>query len=377
MSRVKEIIGISEKELIKLSQEDRQKLIRKREDKNGRPNLYFVNLKNNKQTKIGNFTTFSINELLSFMNGELEILSDSSTVKDPSRITILTSVDIGQLQATMKTQDCCMVQIASNFNCLEVPTQYSNPQSGNFIENYSRDRTQGPAASFGPLSASIYRAHFSMPNYMPQTLNIEQVNTGQINLLEELSPWFNVVNGKLLINSKHLKEIDEAIDFDALQFRDFYKNVKFGLHTGCPVLYDRYGNISKEDLTSRTEDSNTNLNSGTEFKFDEVDQVLVSTINYNNYKNSDYPIIDNISEMLLQAAYEGTYLAAQLRKTKNLYLTLIGGGAFSNHIDYIIKAIQNAHNKYARICYDLENVYLCLYDSENSYLFKTIHSELF
>ena len=350
MSRVEEIIGITEKELIKLSQEDRQKLIRKKEYKNGQPNLYFVNLENNKQIKIGNFTTFSINELLSFMNGELEILLNSPKNKNPLRITILTSVDIGQLQATMKTQDRCMVQIASNFNCLEVPTQYSNPQSGNFVENYSRDRTQGPAASFGPLSASIYRAHFCMPNYMPQTLNTE------INLLEELSSCFNVVNGKLLINSIQLKIIDDLIDFDALQFRDFYKNVKIGLHTECPVLYDRTGKLKIPE---------------------EVDQVLVSTINYNNYKTSDYPIIDNISEMLLQAAYEGTYLAAQLRKTKNLYLTLIGGGAFSNHIDYIIKAIQNAHNKYASRCVDLENVYLCLYDSENSYLFKQIQAELF
>lgn len=374
MSRVEDIIGISERKLVVLPQKEREKLIKeKTNQRTGQTNLYFRNPKTKNDIKIGNFSTISINELDSFMNDELEIATKSSRKTNENvEITILTGVDIGQLQATMKTNQRCMVQIASNFNCLEVPTQYSNPQSGNLVENYSRDKTQGPAASFGPLSASLYRAHFSMPNYTPQTLdthiNTEQINQSQINLLEHLPSWFNVVNGKLLINSLDLKKIDNIIDFDALQFMELYKEVQIGLHTECPILYDRNGKITntntKEDLS---EDK---------FSFEEVDQVLVSTINYNNYTNEDTGVIDNISEMLLQAAYEGTYLAAKMRKTKNLYLTLIGGGAFSNHIEYIIKAIKNTHNKYAYQCVDLENVYLCLYDSNESYLFKAIESEL-
>lgn len=80
------------------------------------------------------------------------------------------NIDIGKLQGLLKTKDKAIVQVASNFNCLEVSSRYSAPNSGNLTEYAHTDSTQEPAASFGPLAAYIYRAHFSLENFNGQTL---------------------------------------------------------------------------------------------------------------------------------------------------------------------------------------------------------------
>lgn len=53
------------------------------------------------------------------------------------------------------------------------------------------------------------------------------------------------------------------------------------------------------------------------------------------------------SSMVLRAAYRGTYMAAVLRKTTVLHLTMIGGGVFKNDIEKIVRRIYEAHLEYA------------------------------
>ena len=65
-----------------------------------------------------------------------------------------------------------------------------------------------------------------------------------------------------------------------------------------------------------------------------IDQIFVAALN----RNAPLPYSQHLqrkTQFLLRAAYEGTYLAANLRKTQHLVLTLVGGGVFGNPIEEI------------------------------------------
>merc|ERR1712012_1243380 len=48
----------------------------------------------------------------------------AATEKPRTDLVVRDGVDIGNLQATLRTEDQAMVQIASNFNCLEVVSRF-------------------------------------------------------------------------------------------------------------------------------------------------------------------------------------------------------------------------------------------------------------
>jgi hypothetical protein len=50
--------------------------------------------------------------------------------------------------------------------------------------------------------------------------------------------------------------------------------------------------------------------------------------------------------MLLEKAYEGTYLSAIITQAPTLILTLIGGGVFNNSLSLIIEIIMKTHDTY-------------------------------
>ena len=71
------------------------------------------------------------------------------------------------------------------------------------------------------------------------------------------------------------------------------------------------------------------------------------------------------TQLLLRAAYEGSYLAAIKSGSKRLVLTLVGGGSFSNPIMLILDAIAHAHATWAghpQSC--LEEVILPIYPTK-------------
>ena len=56
---------------------------------------------------------------------------------------------------------------------------------------------------------------------------------------------------------------------------------------------------------------------------------------------------DHVFATLLNAAYEGTYACAVIRQSRQLVLTLIGGGCFNNPPALIAAAIARAHARWA------------------------------
>lgn len=342
-SRVEFLIGIKESELVKLDSDSRSEFI------NGNT---FINNKTYQPTPIGKFSTLSLNELR-------QLLSDEKKDQDKSDknsqlcfsvnhcpLEVWENVDIGELQSRIKTTDRAMVQVASNFNCLEVPSKYIPPHYGNLIEKAHRDSTQGPAACFGPLAAYLYRAHF----YEFLDGSIGQTGEQQINLLEDVSNYFGEPpNGKLELKGDEddIESVDDVTPF-----------IKIGLHYDAAIIFGR---------------EKSGLNYSIDKPYPLVDQVFSASINLNDYgkKTSKHNLI-KICRTLLRSAYESIYLAAIQRERNILYLTLIGGGVFSNPISIILEEIVRAHKLYAdhpKSC--LKKVILCIY-GENLKIVKTV-----
>jgi len=207
-----------------------------------------------------------------------------------------------------------MYLVASNFNCLECGSFYTNPYNGHHLEGLMTDCTQGPSASAGAGHGAILR------------LSINRHNP--INLLDSLK--IKLRNGKLECPEKPI-----SVN---------YKNIKIGLHTDVKACYYR-----------------------TNYKFKyrpngpEIDQVFTSTLICRRNSNSSV-------DSFLKAAYYGVYMAAAIRKSLKLVLTLIGGGSFANSRARIVKALMDAHNKYNIYLPDKCEVVLPIYDVNPSKL---------
>ena len=319
-SRVKSIIGITESDLVKLGSEERLEYICADS---------FVHSFDYHVTPIGQFQTVKLADLKELVGD-----NDNSELKCP--LEVKDAIDVGVLQSTLKSSDKTMVQVASNFNCLEVPSRYSFPDCGDLVEEAHTDCTQGPAACFGPLAAYLYRAHF---------YDGGQIGNKQVNLLRNTASFFGTpINGKLTLDGSE-KSIGNTNDVADL--------VEVGLHTNAAIIFGRNEN-------------------GLNYELDEpypiIDQIFSASINLNDYgKKTSKDNLTKINRTLLRAAYESAYLAAIYRKRKVLYLTLVGGGVFGNPIPMILEEIVRAHKCYTNNSNsELRRVVLCIYEEGTS-----------
>lgn len=282
---------------------------------------------NDKYKKVngGNFDTYTISELNSMVNLGSAIANANTCVNNTKQLPILhiyvrkpgnrsdMYYDTSSLQRIIESDVPPMFQVASNFNCHENASQHTNLFSGQYLTNLMEDSTQGPCASAGAGAGAIKR--------------LEYHHIKPIQLLEFTDA--TVVNGKLT-------KVGKDLDLNRIQI---------GLHTDMTANYDR-SEFAK--CIFYPEDSPL------------IDQVFTSTIALD--KGRIHQLHQNAMDVLLGAAYAGTYLSAIHRGTKKLVLTMIGGGVFNNPLDRIISSMAHAHVQYAPHS-NLEEVILPLYDS--------------
>jgi len=315
--RVKSIIGITEEELVK--SDSPEKFI-------DRKALVFINEENNKQYPCGSFQTHTVSELRELVAG----LEDQKTIE--CKFEVLEGIDIG----AYRVNDKSMVQVASNFNCLEVPSRSYNIKSGFFVDKLHMDSTQGPAASFGPLAGALYRAHF-----IPE-----------INLLKNVEQYLGEsINGKITLNGN-----EELIQGDSL-IDTISDNVMAGIHTGLQVLYNRSGEVDKPYG---------------------INQIFNASINLNDYgKRTSMNNLIKIMRSTLRATYESAILGAIANKCEYLYLTLVGGGVFGNPLEIILDELGRSYNKWANCKKStLKCVYLCTYTKSETQKVNVILKKL-
>lgn len=227
-----------------------------------------------------------------------------------------------------------LFQVASQFNLLEMTGPTVTPESG--VTGYYSDKTQGPACAIACGAGLIYRNYFvPLDGEHGQTANrqlnmldhfetalLEQVNavTGQ----NFTSLWL-MKNGYALPSEKQLIAINTTLSTLTTTEQSLLLNtIKIGVQYNSDVTIKNAQHA--------------------------VSQAYCSAMPV-AYSSSQNPVLwQPLASLILQAAYQATLAAAVINASKTgkktVYLTLLGGGVFGNKIDWIIKAIAQALDKY-------------------------------
>jgi len=232
-------------------------------------------------------------------------------------------------------------QVASQFNLLEMVSPEVTPESG--VGRYEGDHTQGPACAVACGAGTIYRNYF-----VPVRSQIGQSEINQIDCLEEIGKYLENKNGRLwkmrngyaLATEEGLIEITQRLLESSEAERDQLRSLlRVGLQWDTQVTLDNCQH--------------------------HVSQVYCSAMPV-AYSRHSPELGESFARLILEGAYEATFCAAILNKRQtgnnNLFLTLLGGGAFGNRLTWIIPAIERSLDLYKK--YGL-NVAIVSYRSSN------------
>ena len=267
----------------------------------------------------------------------LEELREQSDLMEKYCSKIAVSEIVGDIQSFHKdiSNSNSIIQVASQFNLLEMASPNRTPEDG--VGIYEYDATQGPACAVSCGAGTIYRNYFA--NVDGQ---IGQTSTRQIDCLNEIgielendkhNHW-EMKNGYALASRDGLKNISKQI---RAKSKNDYEYLKGKLRIG--IQWDSEVTISK----------NKNL----------ITQVYCSALPV-AYSQIEEELWRDFAKMILEATYEATLYVAlkNYERTKNnkVFLTLIGGGAFGNEKEWIFSAIRKSIIKFSKTPLDIKIV---------------------
>lgn len=225
-----------------------------------------------------------------------------------------------------------LFQVASQFNLLEMVSPSVTPEDG--IGIYEHDRTQGPACAIAAGAGTIYRNYFAIVN--GQT---GQSATNQIDCLADIGAALGNTNGRLW----------EMRNGYALASRSGLVEIANRLQSLNESEIDRLRALLRIGIQWNTQ---VTLNDSRHT----VSQAYCSALPV-AYSHSPRDLWAAFARLVLEAAYEATISTAILNATNNgsnrLFLTLLGGGAFGNDTDWIIRGIERALTLYKDVELDV------------------------
>lgn len=225
-----------------------------------------------------------------------------------------------------------LFQVASQFNLLEMVSPDVTPDHG--VGIYEHDHTQGPACAMAAGAGTIYRNYFADVN--GQT---GQSARHQIDCLADLGFALGNTEGRLwemrngypLASQAGLVEISERL-----------KSADEGQRDGWRRLL-RIGIQWRTQVTLR---DCRHL----------VSQVYGSALPV-AYSRHASNLWAPLARLILEASYEATICTAILNSVQHgsnrVFLTLLGGGAFGNETDWILRGIERALNLYRHVDLDV------------------------
>ena len=213
------------------------------------------------------------------------------------------------------------------FNLLEMVSPNVTPEDG--VGRYQDDPTQGPACAIAAGAATIYRNYFAPVDGQSGQRSDRQLD-GLADVGQALSDGLGVPvrslwrmrNGYALCTQEGLERINEYLSsrtpdqLDALRSK-----LRIGLHWDVEVT-------DGEAETSQV-----------------VSQAFCSAlpVAYSHLRLANW---QPFASLILEATYEATLLGAVLNARRGashaVLLTLVGGGAFGNERDWILRAIRRA-----------------------------------
>lgn len=225
-----------------------------------------------------------------------------------------------------------LFQVASQFNLLEMVAPSVTPEAG--VGRYENDRTQGPACAIAAGAGTIYRNYFADVNGQ-----VGQSADNQIDCLADLGRTLGNTDGRLwtmrngyaLASRDGLAEIAERLASMPEAGRDaLRRRLRVGIQWETQVTLD-----------------------GCEHT---VTQVYASALPV-AYTALPAELWAPFARLVLEAAYEATLCAAVLNRartgSRQVFLTLLGGGAFGNSEDWIFAAVERALGLFAETDLDL------------------------
>ncbi len=216
--------------------------------------------------------------------------------------------DIGALQAAAPEDS--LFQVASQFNCLEAPSDHLVR-----VQNYFHDPTQGPRASVSAFPGTLLR-HYAAPER--DGTRFVQSDSRQLNLLRRLA-WDDVAS----VQSGYLRaRFIKNPKAWAERLQEHFEEIEVGVHEDVEVVLGANWDGPVEGRPV-------------------ISQVFTSTLAAGMYGSVDFnePSWRTIAQQLLRGAYLGTLLAASSSGRRRAVLTLIGGGVFGNPLELIWEAI--------------------------------------
>lgn len=241
-----------------------------------------------------------------------------------------------------------LFQVASQFNLLEMISPNRTPEEG--VGIYDRDRTQGPACAVAAGAGTIYRNYF-----VPVNGQIGQSSTNQIDCLADLGEalgnshnrLWQMKNGYALASHRGLMEISQQLKALSEPKRDKLRQLlRIGIQWDTQVTLQNCQHQVSQAYCSAL-------------------PVAYSPVPAKHW--------EQFARLVLEASYEATIctaiLNAQTNGNNQLFLTLLGGGAFGNSTDWITDSITRALNLYRDI--DLD-VAIVSYGSSKSFVQKLV-----
>jgi hypothetical protein len=233
--------------------------------------------------------------------------------------------DVQQLHRD-EAQANAMFQVASQFNLLEMTSPGVTPECG--VGIYENDFTQGPACAMAAGAGTVFRNYFA-----PVHGQTGQSADNQIDCLAGI--------GALLGNSEH--RLWDLMNGYALPSADGLQRVNQVLETSDETEVDRIRQTLQIGLQW---DTQVTLDGASHT----VSQAYCSAMPV-AYTTHAPELWAPLATLVLEAAYEATLCAAIVNadRTGNnqLFLTLLGGGAFGNNPQWIMTAVRRSLELYA------------------------------
>ena len=323
-------------------------------------------LANGQQWAIGTFSTPTLSEL---RRSYRERRSEPAVGQDRRGLRFSAiEADVIDLHADASNLHATF-QVASQFNCLEMPSDSYTPAAG--ITGYVNDRTQGPACALCTAPALVYRNYLHTPDR--QLDNLDEMSSALGN--DDGRLW-TMRNGYTLSKPQRLDKLRRAIEGASATVADRERllgHLKVGVHAdiavtrkdeqghqgqphrdpspictpsepqrkGAPLTHPRH-RLATDGRAGRIEESMV------------VSHVLGSAcaVAYNPGTRADE--WEPFARLVLEASYEACVLAALdnrdrhdgMAGSKKLFLTLLGGDAFGNPQAWILDAIRRALIKF-------------------------------
>jgi len=239
---------------------------------------------------------------------------------------------------------CALFQAASQFNCLEFPSERCTPEAG--IANYAHDQTQGPACAIACGPGTVVRNYFGIGgNPNDRSAARPQRKDNQINNLQDIEgvlendskKYFKVTNGYTMATDNSLYELGNVLQKSTELQDKVADHLRIGMQWDTEVVCSEFG---RSDYKG-------------EPQCQLVTQAYCSgcSVSYSGCKAFAW---EPFASLVLRACFEATMTAGLLNAAahpeepgaRRVFLTAIGGGVFGNDMMWVQDAMKRAFEKF-------------------------------